>query len=167
MYEIPQSLFDKYNDAVDAMINTNFGVDCKCVYPPLKTQCVNCVFDSIGRKSANKYAHGGPAPFNFGICPVCGGSGYRETESFDTIKLRVYYTPRDFKKISGNVEVPMGGLMVIGFLTDVFKLKNSARVIVNSTLEGVASGAYELSGEPQPWGFKRNRYFMAVLQRSS
>lgn len=167
MINIPQSVFDKYNDAVDDMINSNFGVNCKLVYPPIRAQCTNCVFDSIGRKSANKYAHGGPAPFNFGVCPVCGGSGFKESESDTTIKMRVYYELKSFIKITGTVNIPDGAVQVIGFLSDVEKFKRANRIILNSDLEGVAGDVYERLSEPQPHGFKRNRYFICMLKRSS
>lgn len=167
MVDIPQSVFDIYNDTVDDMINQNFGINCKIIYPPTRVQCNNCVFDSIGRKSANRYAHGGPAPFNFGVCPTCGGAGYREQESEDTIKMRVYYTPKEFIKIANLVNIPDGAVMVIGFLTDSLKIKNSYRIIINSDLEGLASGVYEKLEEPVPWGFKKNRYFRCVLKRAA
>ena len=167
MVNIPQEVFDLYNSVVDDMINSNFGVNCKVIYPPTRVFCSNCVYDSIGRKSANKYVHGGPAPFNFGICPICGGSGYKEIESNTTIKLRVYYETKSFIKLAGMVDIPDGTVQVIGFLSDVNKIRNANRIILNSDLEGVAGNVYERLTEPVPHGFKRNRYFICMLKRSS
>ena len=167
MVNIPQEIFDLYNETVDDMINSNFGVNCKIVYPPEREQCNNCVYDSIGRKSANRYAHGGPAPFNFGVCPVCGGEGYKEVESSETIKLRVYYEMKSFIKLAGMVEIPDGSVQVIGFLSDQDKIRQSNRIILNSDMEGVAGNVYEKLSEPVPHGFRKNRYFICMLKRSS
>ena len=81
---IPDSVYAKFNEAVDAMIS-EFGVACTLVYPAKRVACSNCITDTIGRRSGNRYRTGGPIPFARGmVCPYCGGSG--NEEDFDEIK---------------------------------------------------------------------------------
>ena len=163
--EIPNEVFQLYKDTCDGFINSNFGVNCKVVYPPKKIACSNCVLDTIGQKSSNRYRHGGPAPFNFGVCPLCGGGGYKEEEHFDSIKLRVYYTPKEWVNVGVAINVPAGSIQIIGFLTDFLKVNKSIEIEVNSDMAGYIKWRFCKQGGVYPWGFKQDRYFVCFLER--
>jgi len=160
---IPSTLIDKYNEACDFFLNDNIiGRDCTIVYPPKRTSCNNCIVRPVGSTTTNVYRNGGPAPFNFGGCPLCGGTGYKEIEYTDSIRLRIYWNRADWVKI-GNVHVDNADVMVIGFMSDVTKLIRSIEIkLASSQAEAVYRAT--LVGQPVPHGFYRNRYFIAYLK---
>ena len=168
---IPQGLFDKYYEAADLFIdNDNIGRSCKVVYPPKAVECSNCTTSMIGASSTSVYKHGGPAPFNFGPCPVCGGNSIAQEESTDTILLRIYWTKKDmarisaYSKISG-VSVPDSVVMAIGYMSDIKKIKQAAEILLidEQTQEEFR---FKLESEPYPHGFGKNRYFAVYLKRT-
>lgn len=166
MVNIPQSIFNTYNSYVDDFIIDNFGVNCKLVYPALKTECPNCIVDLIGQKSSNLYKSGGPYPFQDGmICPYCNGDGFRSDSPTETIKLRVYWNKKEWQKIGMNVNMQDGAAQIIGFLTDMPKIRKAVSIEVLSDYENAINYKFILSGETFPWGFKKNRYFVGFLDR--
>ena len=117
MVAIPSSLIDKYKSFADDFISINFGVDCKLIYPPKQIVCTDCVQDSIGLKNANRYRHGGPAPTTFPGCSSCAGSGYKEEEVSEVIKMRVNGDPASWIGPK-DIKAPTGRLQLIGFIVE-------------------------------------------------
>lgn len=166
MVTIPQTIFDTYNSIADDFINNNFGVNCILEYPPKETACDNCVYDSINRRSSNRYKTGGPIPFTFGICPWCDGAGFKQIPVSTTIKMRIYWSRKDWVKIGIPVNIPDGAIQTIGFMSDLSKIKQAERVLVNSDISNIMQWEYILLGEPIPHGFKYNRYFLAYWSKA-
>jgi len=167
MVDIPQDVYDTYHSFADDFINKNFGVTCRCIYPAKPEFCDNCIFDPIGKKSSNRYKHGGPAPFSIGKCPVCGGTGYKPTvPTGDNIKMRVYYDAKDFIKIAG-LEIPADAIQVEGFLADLTKFLQAELLEINKEQAGRGINIrYQKLGPPVPHGLKRDRYFIAFLKQA-
>ncbi len=161
---LPHGALDKYHEACDFFINDDIiGRACSVVYPPKKEICVNCTSKPVGATSTNIYRHGGPMPFKFGNCPLCGGNGYKEIETLETIRLRIYWERADWIKVGGSINVPDAEIMVIGFMSDLPKLLRSTEVrLAKDQNEAVYRAT--LVGKPTPHGFGRNRYFMAFLK---
>lgn len=164
---IPDGLFDIYNEGVDEMIRV-FGVDCTLVYPSEWQECNNCVISGIGGITSSVYAQGGPAPFNRGgSCPLCDNQGTKEVEATGTVKLRVYWTEKDWKKVGyASLQVPDGSVMTLGYLSDMPELQATNTLIVNSAQSGYKNWRFSLSGEPFAHGFGKNRYCAAFWSRS-
>lgn len=163
-FSIPNELFDKYREVCDYLIDhNNFGKACTIYYPPLKEECSNCETGLDGSTSTNVYRRGGPAPFGFGSCPLCGGNGYRETESTDSIRLRLYWSKKDWSKFG--VKIPDADVMCIGYLSDLpkFKRANSISLISEQKHEDFR---FVTACEPFPHGFGHNRYFICFLKRT-
>ena len=161
---VPDSLFDKYREAADFFIdNDNIGRDCTVVYPPKRTSCVNCIVKPIGANTTNVYRHGGPMPFSFGNCPLCGGNGYKEVEYTTTVRLRVYWSRQDWLRIASSLVVEDADVMIIGYMADLPKVN---RAIELRLADGNNEAEYRatLTGKPMPWGFGRNRYFIAFMK---
>ena len=161
---IPDGLFDKYREAADWFIdNDNIGRNCLIIYPPKRTSCDNCITKMIGSTTTSVYRHGGPAPFSFGDCPMCGGNGYSEEESTDTIRLRVYWNRKDWVRITDGIGVDDADVMAIGYMSDISKVKRSIEIkLVSDNNE--AEYRATVTGQPTPWGFGRNRYFVVFLK---
>jgi hypothetical protein len=160
---IPDGFWDKYTEACDFFIdNDHIGRACTLVYPPKREDCINCV-KPVGSISTNIYRHGGPMPFNFGGCPLCGGNGYKEVEVTDSIRLRIYWSRADWIRIASSVVAEDAEVMIIGYMSDLPNLRKAAHIILakdNSEAEYRAT----VTGKPVPWGFGRNRYFVAYLK---
>jgi hypothetical protein len=161
---LPNGLMDKYYEACDFFLNNDIiGRDCTIIYPPKRTACTNCVVKPVGSTTTNVYRDGGPAPFNFNSCPLCGGNGYKETEVTDTIRLRIYWEKSQWIKIGGAFNIDDAEAMIIGFMADVPKITRAIEILlVKDQTEAVYRAT--LLGKPYPHGFGRSRYFMAYLK---
>jgi len=160
---IPDGLWDKYNEAADFFIDNDYiGRLCTIIYPPKRTSCVNCI-KPVGASTTNVYRHGGPMPFSFGGCPMCGDDGYKEVEYTDTIRLRIYWNRKDWIRIVGNIGVADADAMVIGYMADLPKFSQAVELLLASR-QNEAEYRVVVAGKPSPWGFGRSRYFVAFVK---
>lgn len=163
-FNIPSGIFSSYYEVCDEFLNNNFiGKSCTIVYPPKREDCV-CTLNPQGYGTGNVFSHGGPAPKAFNDCVYCGGNGYRETEVTETIRLRTYFNKKDWIKV-GNLAVNDAECMVIGFMSDINKVKNAKHILLINE-QTTTEFRYILAGEPAPHGFGRSRYFTAFLKRA-
>jgi hypothetical protein len=164
MVTLASDFFDGYNQTADDFINSNFGVNCTLLYPAKDVECENCIVDTINRCSTNQYNGTGPYPFTFGICPYCEGNGYKSEQPTENIKMRVYFTPKSWVKISIPVNIPDGSIQTIGFMSDLPKVLKSKTVIINPNLSPINDWSYALLTHPVPHGFNQ-RYFIAFWSK--
>lgn len=165
---IPQSLFDIYNKTTSDFITSNFGVNCAIIYGSNKSVCPNCVFNTLTKSSSNIYKSGGPVPFLNIICPYCEGVGYKNLEQSETIRMRVYFDPKDFIKIEmpNTLVIDAGTIQCIGFLTDLPKIQKCQEVQVDTDNNQYGIDRYNLSGTPNKWGLgQTKKYFIAFFNR--
>lgn len=153
---IPSSVFTAYYDIVDSFIDEDFGVTCSIFYKSERVAC-SC--------SQNHNLYGGVSAFNNSDCIYCGGIGYKEQENSETIKLRVYSDEYRKKWIQTPVNTPDGTIQVIGYLTDLDKIKRADYIVVNIEKQGIERFKYKLFGEPFTHGFKHSRYFIGYFER--
>lgn len=165
MVAIPQALFDKYFDAADDFINSNFGIDCILKYPPKELACINCIYDFKAKKSTNTYKPGGPIYFSFGVCPWCAGKGFKQDVITETVKMRVYWERKYWINVGIPINIPDNAIQTIGFMSDLPKIKMAQKMIANSTVQSINTWEYSLASEPIPHGFKRNRYIICYWNR--
>lgn len=160
------SVFDQYKEVVDFMNSTEgFGINNKVYYPSLKTECTNCYFNTLpGVGATNIYRPGGPYSFTDGICPYCEGLGYKLTESYEVIQLRVYFDMKTWVKFNPKIAIKDGDAVIIGANKDLPKLQHMAYIELSSDTGAYVNRRYELSKEPVPWGF-RDWYFTANVSR--
>lgn len=165
-FNIPSDLVKEYQYIMDSFIDDiNIGHECKLIYPPKSSECNNCIFDIDTGRSSNIYKDGGPVPFaNHTLCPVCGGEGRSVLSVEATIRLRVYYQPKDFLNIGiPSIKTKDGVIQAIGYLTDLPKLEMATEVIVDSDLESLKRIKCVREGTALPWGFGK-RYFIQFLR---
>lgn len=147
-----------YNDALTLPCTLSYGIT-------KYEDCQNCVFDSIGRKSANKYQDGGPAPFPFGtICPLCNGAGKRGVESTENISLCVIWDYKEFVNVT-TVNNPLGTIQTITFDTNTPKLKRAKHIVVATNIAAYANHRFERISEPQPCGFGSTDFVSVLWER--
>jgi hypothetical protein len=157
-------------DAIDDLIG-ELGKDCRLVYPPKMTYCVNCASDPIGHKPSNRWKTGGPVHFPMGsLCPMCNGEGRRAEEVTEVIKLLCEWDPKKFvfPVPSLDVRTPFSVVQVKGFLTDLPKVLRCDHMVLQIPIEGIIRKTYKLSGEPGDYSnIVQGRYFVAVWTRSN
>lgn len=152
-------------DAIDDIID-QLGKTCRLYYPAKAVDCVNCVYDPIGKKSSNIWRSGGPMPFHVGACPMCDGAGLRFDEQYEDKKFLCRWNPRQWFIAPGNIRIPDGYMQIKGYLTDLPALKRSEYIIVQTDISNYSSFKYKLDGEPIDKGnIVQGRYFVALLKR--
>lgn len=160
---IPSAFWDRYYEACDFFLDDDhIGRASTVVYPPKRTACVNCI-QPVGSNTNNVYRHGGPMPFDFGSCPMCGGGGYKEEENTESIRLRIYWSRADWIRIAGSIVSDDAEVMIIGYMADVVKVRQAAHIILAKN-NNEADYRASLVGQPNPWGFGRDRYFVAFMK---
>jgi hypothetical protein len=165
-FHIPGELLDLHEFLSDALID-DLGNPCTIIYPPIASECPNCIYSPETGRSSDIYKTGGPSPFtNFTICPECGGEGRLYKEVTEVITMIVYWNPKSWYTVSTTIVSPDGMAQVIGYLTDLPKIQKAKSVVLNSDTSAMVRYNTVLSGEPQLWGFRQNRYFIAFMKRT-
>lgn len=125
---LPSGIFDLYFDAVDYLLEEpNIGRDATLYY-------------DIKQSRSSNYTE------NF-LDP-------QVNVKTETIKLRVYHSPKDWLT-SSNIEFVDGRIQVLGYMADKNKLSRSTKVEVDGN-------SYRLATTPLRHGFG-TRYFIAFL----
>lgn len=161
--DLVQLMIDSIDDGI-----ANFGKDCMLVFPPRTTQCPNCVWDSIAKRSRNVYRTGGPQPFGQGqLCPVCGGSGLiQDTNRTLTVRMLVRWQPRNFIYLAGNIQLPYGVCETLGHLSDLPRVAQASVMYVELPMMPVIRARYELNGEMiDTNSIAQGNYFTAPWKR--
>lgn len=153
-------------DGIDDLID-QLGKDCLLVYPSVQEDCPNCVFDPTTGRSSGVYKTGGPRPFPRGsICPVCRGKGTIDSDHTDVIRLLCTWNPKQFVMLAGNIERPYSVLQTKGYMTDVPKIIQARRLIVQLPIEPYVRATFELMSEPiDPGNIIQGRYFIALWKQ--
>lgn len=164
MFNLDSGFFANYFAVGDELIDNSYiGKSCTVYYPEKQIECPNCLtVDVYGAGGSNMYRQGGPAPFSFGVCPLCGGKGFKAEVESANLKLRVYGDMRDWVKIGKAVEVPIGRVQVIGKMGDSVKLTRAEKILVFSDKTEFARLTYTLASKIMPHGFG-GKYFIAYL----
>jgi hypothetical protein len=165
-FSIPSALLDEADWVIDSFIDS-LGKNCILVYPPKIVECPNCIYDINTERSSNVYKDGGPFSFlNGEICPLCGGEGRSVLPQEESIKLRVYWSPKDWVKLTTKpiVNIPNGVAQVIGYMSDLHKIEQAENIVLDVDSSSIRRWTMKRSGQAVPWGFQR-RYFVQFLER--
>lgn len=155
---IPQSVFDKYNEAIDYTIDI-FGVTCQLVSINKVEEIVHTPNNNIPEKNSIN-AH-----------RVRGGDYERankiikEVEVLTEVKLKVYYDPRQWINVGGNIQVPDGSVQTVGLMSDLPKILQAKAMIIHKDIKDYKELRYERIGEYTPVTFRNNRYFSCIWKR--
>lgn len=154
-------------DAIDDLID-QLGKDCLLQYDALKIDCPNCIYDISTNRSTNKYQIGGPRPFPTGtLCPVCKGVGTLNSTHTDTVRMLCQWNPRKFNILPGNLEVPNSWVQTKGYMTDLPKIMQSKKMIIELPITPYIRATFNLWGDPIDAGnIIQGRYFIALWKQS-
>lgn len=146
MVSLNRTIFDKYNEFADEMI-ASFGVLCGVYY-------VNKIVQSGSVDNVK---------ISKSLRPFDKRDEFKQTDSYTTsetsenIRLRVYWDRKSFKKI-GDMVIPDGGIMTIGYLSDMPKLRSCEYLKPNIENEAYLGYEFKKLTAPIPWAFKKERY---------
>jgi hypothetical protein len=167
-YLIPSEVFQEFNYLVDSLIDSATGKICTLVYPQKREECFNCYSSQETGRSIDIYKPGGLESFpNFSICPVCFGEGFKSVSPTEEIRLRVYFSPKDFLATGTTFQVADGIIQVIGYMTDLPKINRAVSIIISSDLQQINKWSYKKEGELIQHGLDGSRYFIGLLRRIS
>lgn len=159
---IRQKMTAGFNDLLDFL-----GRDCTLYYPPIQEQCNNCIYDPIGNKSSNRWLHGGPMPFDHGVCPICGGLGTRAISQTEVVKMQFNFNATQWKKMPiPQLEIVDGLVLSKGRLVDYPKIRNCIYMDAALDIGGLVTLRYQLYGEPlDVYSICQGVYFVTFWKR--
>lgn len=173
-FEIPTAIIDEHEWIADEFIDGPFGKVCLLEYTQEDTECPNCFFDPITKRSTNIYKSGGPISFtNYTTCPHCGGAGRSSiAPTTESIRLRVYWNKSKWGDLASDAKdsnplmgYPDADCRIIGYMTDLPKIERAAFILIQSAQEATRRWRCVREGEAAPHGFTGNRYFQQMLKR--
>ncbi len=161
-FNIPDEVFNTYNEAVDYMIDDAFGVICQMIsIEQVETIISNPETNNVPEVNSINAHRKRNKDYDRGEVTVT------EKEVLTEVKLRCYYERRDWVKLKdSNVVVPDGDLQTIGYITDLPIIKRSKGMISHKGIKDYQEQRYTRVGDPIPWGFKKNRYVVCYWKRA-
>ena len=163
------SLKTLYNNTMDNLISTNgLGSACVFVYEERGTQCYNCNWDPITRRSNGEYNGTGGYPFGYGVmCPICNGVGTVNSEKTETINLAMVFGQKNFLYF-GDVGVPQGDMQTISTLETYQQIKTADYIVPSGgNVTQYAQNEFTRVSEPQFISLGDNRYIFTNWQRGA
>jgi hypothetical protein len=165
-FSLPAAIFDEYDWTADWLIDGPIGQIVTLVFPPKPTQCDNCKLDVDTGRSSGIYNGSGPFPFtNHTVCPRCMGEGRYEADRTSAIRMRLYWTAKDWVKTGVRIVAGECDVMAIGYMSDLPALKRAKAVIMPKDIEELIRYRCERVGKAIPWGFRQKRYFLQFFKQ--
>ena len=155
---IPESVFQKYYDVIDSTINDIFGIDCTLVFVEQIEEIVD---------PDDNY------PDNRGINPRRrtdgtrrGNKVIREVETTETVRLKVYWDRKDWRKVTSDIVLPETAIQTIFFDKDLERIMRAKHLIVHNAIKDKKEYKFTMAGEPWPMGLRHYRYYGCFWERS-
>jgi len=169
--DIPEDVFDVFNNGVSAMLNSSMAPSCILLYPPRRTECPNCIVNPLTGSSSGRYKSGGPIVFANGqICPYCQGQGFTNTETTETIKMLIDWEPKPYINILKNPDdttvcLPGSIIKIQAAIANINKVRQCVEIRIHQALSDLGYWRYVRKGEPIPYGLNHNNFFSCLLTR--
>jgi hypothetical protein len=155
---VPESVFAKYYDVIDSTFDI-FGVMCKLVSTNRIEETVYNPNNNIPEKnSINVHRLNNPDYER-------GNKIIREVEVLTEIKLKVYWNPKEWINVAGDIQVPNNVIQTIGFMKDLPQILKAKALIVHKDIQDYKEMRFERMGEHIPMGLRQNRYFSCLWNR--
>jgi hypothetical protein len=155
---IPQSVFDKYNEGIDYTIE-RFGVMCQLVSIDKLEETTKNPHNNIPDKnSINAHRIRGTEYDR-------GNKTIREIETVTSIKLKVYWDSKSWINVAGSIQIPDNSIQTIGYMSDLPKILQAKSLIVHEGIKEYKEIKFQRAGEHIAMGFGQNRYFACFWSR--
>ena len=96
-----------------------------------------------------------------------GNKTFKEVETFETIRLKVYWDSKDWVKVGGNIVTGDTAIQTIFFASDLDKIQRAKYLIVNNAIKDQKEFRFTKAGEPFPMGLRQYRYFGCFWKRAA
>lgn len=157
------SAISKYQKVATSLMEA-LGINCELVYVPIRQECRNCVFDTLGQKSSNIYNGSGPQPFTEGLCPYCNGLGFKLVQTSEIIKLRINWSPKP--GLNGvPLVIPDGSVQIIAPIELLPKIMKTASIKINSDKTDYHCWTFVIFSEPITVGMGHAKEISLILKR--
>ena len=159
-----------YDNAIDALLeDTALTVPCEIRFANTNnTECSNCHFDPLNRRSANRYRTGGPVAFVTGTtCPTCNGLGLISTRSSTTFNMAVLWNPARSKFIDLGVKFDESKVYAQSICAahHYTSLERSESAILDTGFAGYGNQLYQRDGDPTPYKLGHKTYIVTMWSR--
>ena len=155
---VPESVFAKYYDVIDSTFDI-FGVMCKLVSTNIIEETVYNPNNNIPEKNSINVHRLNNLDYERGNKII------REEEVFTEIKLKVYWNPREWINVVGDIQVPNNVIQTIGFMKDLPQILKAKALIVHKDIQDYKEMRFERMGEHIPMGLRQDRYFSCLWSR--
>ena len=155
---IPESVFDKYFEVIDSTFDI-FGITCQLVSIEKKEVIITTPDDNIPTiNTINDHRRGG-GDRNRGTKTI------KEVEVLTDIKLKVYWSDKEWVKVSQNIVVPDADIQTIFYMSDLPKILKAKQLLVHKNIKDYGEMRFERSGEHIPLGLRQTRYAACFWKR--
>lgn len=155
---IPESVFDKYFEVIDSTFDI-FGVTCQLVSIEKREEIVYTPDNNIPTiNTINDHRRGGGTRNR-------GTKTIKEVEVLTDIKLKVYWSDREWIKISQNIVVPDADIQTIFYMSDLPKILKAKQLLVHKDIKQYGEQRFERAGEHIPLGLRQTRYAACFWKR--
>lgn len=165
---IDATLIELYNQG-ETELWRGLGVDCQLIFSPIKIACSECLPNVIGGLPGNFNQFGMPIPvFAGGVCPSCGGVGYRESSPTETIKMQINTDPKSFLAIFKPLMIESPGSFVETKLRleDSPKVKKCVEAILHTAIAGYLEFRCSRASELVFSGLFKNKFVHLLWKRN-
>lgn len=167
MVQIPTGLKAIYDDTINNLIDSEFGVSCIVSQPPAKYECPNCILNTSTNISSGRYKSGGPVSFTSGqTCPYCLGAGYKEVTVSSNFNMLVYWDAAQWAKDNKlKIYLPAGTLVTKGKMENYEAVFTCDSMTLHSGITNRGPFIYQKYGEPTPFGIGKDNFFVCFWTR--
>jgi len=158
-----QQLFNKQLD--DYLSSSGLSTECVLNLGATNiTECPNCIYDSMLKKSSGIYKSGGPINFARGnLCPFCRGSGQSGSQQTLTIDMAILWEYKYWIIKPVNIENPEGFVQSIchkNYHKDIIRC-----IDMTVTNTNINSPIFSLYAEPTPAGLGDQNYIITQWKK--
>ena len=144
---IPSGVFAKYDSVATDMI-LELGENCTIIYPDTIVTTSRTV--SPIRQQKTMFIN--PAGPEFSR----GDEEFATVQNVEDVKMRVYWDQKSYKKLS-DLAIPQGGVMCIGKLVVLPKIRKATSLIIHKVADGSHEEyKFDKFAEPQLHGLNNN-----------
>jgi hypothetical protein len=150
------TLLDNWRSLTDQSYEI-FGIECEIVYLKRKISYTPSVDENLLRFNTinSKRVPVDPSSYE--------SEAYEEEEITENIRLKVYWTEKEWFKIFGLTAVPAGHVVILSFLEDAERMNIATAIRHTDKFGNVYT--FSRSGQVIPYGFQKDRYGYSIWKQ--
>lgn len=162
-YKIPKSTVDKlfktYHGLVDQAYEM-FAVECDVIYlPKIEAQSQDLDNHIPEFNSINSRRRSSPDIYDNSNQTII------HTENSEKVRLRIYWSAKDWQSVYGYTTVPENHVMFLAYLRDSLKLNSAVKARFTDKVGNVY--IFNRQSECIPYAFNKDRYCSSIWAQAS